>query len=159
MQELRESAACNGSVCGRVFSRKNELSIQLAGISGTLFCVSFRILAVDHVQIAAPKGCEPAARKFYGEILGMMEIAKPAELRTRGGCGFQCGTQQLHIGVEDDFRPAKKAHPAFNVENLDTLRESLLAAGIQVVNDDAIPGVSRFYVADPFGNRLEFQSA
>jgi catechol 2,3-dioxygenase-like lactoylglutathione lyase family enzyme len=120
--------------------------------------VSFRILAVDHVQIAAPRGCEPAARKFYGEILGMTELAKPAELRARGGCWFQCGVQQLHIGVEDDFRPAKKAHPAFNVENLDALRKSLLAAGIQAVNDAAIPGVNRFYVADPFGNRLEFQS-
>jgi len=121
--------------------------------------VTFRLTAIDHVQIVAPPDCESAARKFYGEILGMKEIEKPAELRARAGCWFQCGAQQLHIGVENDFRPAKKAHPAFNVENLDTLRESLLAAGIQVVNDDAIPGVSRFYVADPFGNRLEFQSA
>jgi len=123
------------------------------------FFVNFRILAVDHVQIAAPTGCETAARKFYGEILGMPEIAKPGELRARGGCWFRCGAQQLHIGVEEDFRPARKAHPAFNVENLDLLRESLLAAGIQMGNDAAIPGVSRFYVADPFGNRLEFQSA
>lgn len=118
-----------------------------------------RIAAIDHVQIAAPPGCEPAARRFYGELLGLSEIEKPPQLRARGGCWFTCGAQQLHIGVEADFRPAKKAHPAFNVANLASLRQTLLAAGVPVVDDAAIPGVTRFYAEDPFGNRLEFQAA
>ncbi|HME13750.1 MAG TPA: VOC family protein [Candidatus Acidoferrum sp.] len=121
--------------------------------------MTFRLAAIDHVQIAAPQGCESAARKFYGELLGLPEIAKPAELRARGGCWFQCGAQQLHIGVEQDFRPAKKAHPAFNVANLPGLRKFLQDAGIPTVDDTALPGVSRFYAEDPFGNRVEFQSA
>jgi catechol 2,3-dioxygenase-like lactoylglutathione lyase family enzyme len=121
--------------------------------------VVFRVLALDHVQLAAPPGCEAAARKFYAALLGMAEMEKPAELRARGGCWFQCGAQQLHIGVQEDFRPAKKAHAAFNVADLEALRDSLQAAGIPIVDDATIPGVTRFYAEDPFGNRLEFQSA
>jgi catechol 2,3-dioxygenase-like lactoylglutathione lyase family enzyme len=120
--------------------------------------VAFRLTAIDHVQIAAPPGCEAAARKFYGELLGMVEIEKPHELRARGGCWFRCGAQQLHIGVEPDFRPAKKAHPAFNVANLEDLRKHLHATGVPISDDTALPGVTRFYAQDPFGNRLEFQS-
>ncbi len=123
------------------------------------FVVSFRIAAINHIQIAAPKGSELAARKFYGELLDMTEIEKPAELRARGGCWFQCGAQQLHIGIEADFRPAKKAHPAFNVVDLEALRRSLQAAGVAVVENATLPGVTRFYAEDPFGNRLEFLSA
>jgi len=85
-----------------------------------------RIARLDHLQIAAPQGCEAAAREFYGDLLGLREIEKPHTLRTRGGW-FECGTQQLHIGVEPDFRPAKKAHPAFVAGNLDDLRQALLA--------------------------------
>jgi len=115
-----------------------------------------QISQIDHVQIAAPQGCEEAAREFYGTLLGLKEIAKPAVLQARGGCWFECGAQQLHIGVERDFRPARKAHPAFAVFNLDELRESLISRGVAVVDDFDLPGERRFYAADPWGNRLEF---
>lgn len=115
-----------------------------------------RIAHLDHIQIAAPEGCEAAARDFYGALLGLLEIEKPESLRVRGGCWFQCGHQQLHIGVEKDFRPAKKAHPAFAASNLDGLRQALLARGINVADDDSIPGIRRFHTEDPWGNRLEF---
>jgi catechol 2,3-dioxygenase-like lactoylglutathione lyase family enzyme len=114
------------------------------------------ILTIDHVQLAAPPGCEAEARSFYGTILGLAEIEKPESLRSRGGCWFQCGDRQLHIGVEKDFQPARKAHPAFAVSDLDGLRAILRGAGIEIVEDESLPGVSRFYAADPWGNRLEF---
>jgi hypothetical protein len=81
------------------------------------------VARIDHIQIAAPQGCESAAKEFYGTLLGMKEIEKPPVLRARGGCWFQCGSQQLHIGVDRNFQPAKKAHPAFAVLHLDELRE------------------------------------
>jgi catechol 2,3-dioxygenase-like lactoylglutathione lyase family enzyme len=115
-----------------------------------------RIAALDHIQIAAPAGCESAAREFYGSLLGMREIEKPAPLRVRGGCWFECGTQQLHIGVEVDFRAARKAHPAFVATDLDELREALRAFGVKIVDDTSIPGTRRFFADDPWGNRLEF---
>jgi catechol 2,3-dioxygenase-like lactoylglutathione lyase family enzyme len=115
-----------------------------------------RVSRIDHVQIAAPAGCETAARDFYGSILGLKEIEKPPVLHARGGCWFECGSQQLHIGVEKDFRPARKAHPAFAVFRLDELREVLTARGVKVVEDDNLPGARRFYAEDPWGNRLEF---
>ena len=107
-----------------------------------------RITRLDHVQVAAPPGCEDAARHFYGELLGLTEIEKPPELAKRGGVWFE----HLHVGVEDPFTPARKAHPAFVVDDLDELAERLP----DVSWDEAIPGVRRFYSADPFGNRLEF---
>jgi catechol 2,3-dioxygenase-like lactoylglutathione lyase family enzyme len=115
-----------------------------------------RVIQLDHLQIAAPQGCEAAAREFYGSLLALPEIEKPEPLRARGGCWFQCGAQQLHIGVEADFRPAKKAHPAFVAANIDELRQVLLARGIKVTDDNFIPGVRRFHAEDPWGNRLEF---
>jgi catechol 2,3-dioxygenase-like lactoylglutathione lyase family enzyme len=118
--------------------------------------MKFRVAHVDHVQIAAPEGCEAAAREFYGAVLGMKEIEKPSVLRARGGCWFQCGAQQLHLGVERDFRPAKKAHPAFAVFNLDELREALTRRGVAVADDDNLLDEHRFYAEDPWGNRLEF---
>jgi catechol 2,3-dioxygenase-like lactoylglutathione lyase family enzyme len=121
-----------------------------------LATVTSRVARLDHIQIAAPEGCEAAAREFYGSILGMEEIEKPPILRARGGCWFQCGYQQLHIGVERDFRPAKKAHPAFVVADLDELRGELAAQGIAVVDDRELPATRRFYAEDPWGNRLEF---
>ena len=117
------------------------------------------ILKIVHLQIAAPKGCETAAREFYGEILGMRELEKPETLRARGGCWFQCGEQQLHLGVEADFRAAKKAHPAFAVDDLDELRLRLGARRVKTTDDDALPNVRRFYAEDPWGNRLEFLEA
>ena len=105
-------------------------------------------MRLDHVQVAAPAGCEEAARAFYGGVLGLREVEKPAALRARGGVWFE----QLHVGVEDGFVPARKAHPAFAVDDLDALAERIG----DVQWDDAVPGVRRFYAHDPFGNRLEF---
>lgn len=117
------------------------------------------ITRIDHIQLAAPKGCEAASREFYGTILGLREIEKPAPLRGRGGCRFRCGGQQLHIGVESDFRAAKKAHPAFAVADLEKLRAILQSHNIKIADDDSLPGTRRFFAADPFGNRLEFLEA
>ena len=111
---------------------------------------------IDHVQIAAPVGCESAARKFVGELLGLEEIEKPGALRVRGGCWFRVGERQLHVAVEKDFRPAKKAHPAFSVENIRVCFERLQQAGVDCVWDEDRGGVKRFYAEDPWGNRLEF---
>jgi catechol 2,3-dioxygenase-like lactoylglutathione lyase family enzyme len=105
-------------------------------------------MRLDHVQVAAPAGCEEAARAFYGGVLGLREVEKPAALRARGGVWFE----QLHVGVEDGFVPARKAHPAFAVDDLDALADRIG----DVQWDDAVPGVRRFYAPDPFGNRLEF---
>jgi catechol 2,3-dioxygenase-like lactoylglutathione lyase family enzyme len=109
------------------------------------------------VQVAAPVGSEDAARRFYGGLLGLPELEKPEALRGRGGVWFACGTDQLHVGVTPDFAPATKAHPALQVApaDLDRLAERLTAAGVEVRWDDAIPGVRRFYAADPWGNRIE----
>src|SRR5580693_5380054 len=98
--------------------------------------MSSRVARIDHIQIAAPEGCESAARHFYGTLLGMKEIEKPPILRTRGGCWFECGSQQLHVGVERNFQAAGKAHPAFAVFDLSALRETLSAQGVPVVDDD-----------------------
>jgi catechol 2,3-dioxygenase-like lactoylglutathione lyase family enzyme len=114
------------------------------------------ILGIDHVQLAAPPGCEQQARWFFGEVLGMHELEKPEELARRGGCWFQCGNQQLHIGVEQDFRPALKAHPAFRVKYLILIKTSLSSYKIPFREDNADPEVKRIFVEDPWGNRLEF---
>jgi len=116
------------------------------------------ILHLDHIQIAAPPECEEAARGFYGEVLGLPEVAKPSQLLSRGGVWFQVGSQQLHVGIEAEFIPARKAHPAFVVDDLDSLADRLKNDGIPVMWDDAVPGLRRFFAADPFGNRLEFLS-
>jgi catechol 2,3-dioxygenase-like lactoylglutathione lyase family enzyme len=118
--------------------------------------VTARVTRIDHIQLAAPEGCEATAREFYGTLLGMTEIEKPPLLRARGGCWFQCANQQMHIGVARNFSPAKKAHPAFAVADLDELRQALAARGVAVIDDDAIPGTRRFYAEDPWGNRIEF---
>ncbi|QJD86111.1 VOC family protein [Cohnella herbarum] len=120
--------------------------------------MSFDFVGVDHIQLAAYEGCEPEARLFFGELLGWVEIPKPDNLRHRGGLWFQCGAHQVHIGVQKDFVPATKAHPAFEVRNLDDLRRHLKERNVQAVDDDAREdeNVRRFYAYDPFGNRLEF---
>lgn len=120
--------------------------------------MAFHFNGIDHVQLAAPEGCEKEARDFFNQILGWTEIPKPELLQKRGGVWFQCGDHQVHIGVQHDFVPASKAHPAFHVQNLEKLREHLHQHGIQVVDDEARAGegVRRFYLNDPFGNRLEF---
>lgn len=115
------------------------------------------VTGIDHVQVAAPAGREAEARAFYGELLGLEELAKPEPLAGRGGCWFRAGTQELHVGVEDPFIPARKAHPGLVVADLDALAARLTGAGLEVSWDDAIPGTKRFHAADPFGNRLEFR--
>ena len=116
-----------------------------------------RVVALDHVQLAAPEGCELAARLFFGELLGLAEIPKPVALQAGGGVWFALGEQQLHIGVEEPFAPARKAHPALRVaaEALDELAERLSAAGANVTWDHSVAGIRRFYTADPWGNRIE----
>lgn len=114
------------------------------------------ITGLDHIQIAIPAGAEDAARRFYAGLLGFEEIAKPPTLVGRGGCWFQGRGIQIHLGVEADFRPAAKAHPAFLIADLELLRQRLAQAGVRLTPDDAIPGVRRFYANDPFGNRIEF---
>ena len=109
-----------------------------------------------HVQLACPPGLEGELRRFYGEILGMEEIAKPPALAERGGCWFRRGAVELHLGVEEDFRPARKAHPGIRAADLDALARRLEAAGVAVEWDDNFPAMRRFYVRDPSGNRLEF---
>lgn len=114
---------------------------------------------IDHVQLAAPEGCEDDARTFFGGLLGLEEVEKPESLQARGGVWFRVGAQQLHIGVEPGFAPARKAHPAFSVSRYDQLRQFLRAAGVEIADDDSIPGVRRCYVVDPWGNRLELVAA
>jgi catechol 2,3-dioxygenase-like lactoylglutathione lyase family enzyme len=111
--------------------------------------------AIDHVQLAAPPGCEDEARRFFGELLGLEELEKPEALRGRGGAWFRVGAQQLHVGVEDGFTPARKAHPAFSVRRYDELLARLRSAAVDLVEDEALPGVRRCYVFDPWGNRIE----
>jgi catechol 2,3-dioxygenase-like lactoylglutathione lyase family enzyme len=117
------------------------------------------IVGLDHVQVAAPPGCERDARGFYGGLLGLEEIVKPEPLASRGGAWFALGAggQQLHVGVEEDFAPARKAHAALAVAlgGLEVLAERLVEAGCEVRWDSSIQGVARFYVDDPWGNRLE----
>jgi catechol 2,3-dioxygenase-like lactoylglutathione lyase family enzyme len=112
------------------------------------------VVALDHLQLAMPAGREAEARAFYGGILGLPEIGKPANLAVRGGVWFALGTQQLHLGVEGDFRPAKKAHPAFLVRDLGGLRARLEQAGFAPYEDEPLSGYDRFYIADPFGDAL-----
>ena len=111
--------------------------------------------SIHHVQVAIPAGGEDAARRFYGEILGLVEIEKPANLRKRGGVWFKTGSLELHLGVDAAFRPAKKAHVAFQVAGLAAIRERLTANGYATVEDEPLAGYNRFYVDDPFGNRTE----
>ena len=113
------------------------------------------IIALDHVQLAMPKGGEDKARAFYAGVLGLTEQVKPENLRKRGGVWFAKGELKIHLGVEADFRPARKAHPAFRVENLAALRARCEAAGFATIDDEPLPGYDRFYVHDPFGNRIE----
>jgi catechol 2,3-dioxygenase-like lactoylglutathione lyase family enzyme len=115
--------------------------------------------AIDHVQLAMPQGEESVAREFYGGLLGMVEVPKPAELAKRGGCWFESGPVQVHLGVEEDFRPAKKAHPALRCRDYAACIARLSADGVKVTEVDDIPGVRRCHIHDPFGNRIELVSA
>ena len=113
-------------------------------------------MKLDHIQLAMPRGREDEARTFFTGVLGMAEEEEPHPLSERGGVWFRSGGAILHLGVEDDFRPQKKAHPAFVVPDLSALAGKLNESGVQVIWDDALPERERFYAPDPFGNRLEF---
>jgi catechol 2,3-dioxygenase-like lactoylglutathione lyase family enzyme len=114
-----------------------------------------KVIRLDHVQLAMPAGGEPLARKFYQEALGILEVPKPPHLAKRGGCWFEQGELKIHLGVEADFRAARKAHPALLVEGLPALEKKLRSCGYAVKDDEPLEGYSRIYVDDPFGNRIE----
>jgi catechol 2,3-dioxygenase-like lactoylglutathione lyase family enzyme len=114
-----------------------------------------RVLSIDHVQLAMPAGAEAQARAFYAGLLGIPELPKPAHLAARGGCWFERGALKVHLGVEADFRAARKAHPAFIVDGLEALIATLRQSGVAVKDDEPLAGYTRVYVDDPFGNRLE----
>ncbi|PWI46027.1 VOC family protein [Streptomyces sp. ICBB 8177] len=114
------------------------------------------ITALDHVQLAAPPGSEDNLRAYYRDVLGMTEIPKPPALAARGGCWFTAGTVQLHIGIEHDFTPARKAHPGLRVTGIHAYARRLTERGATVTWDDNLPGHHRFYAHDPYGNRIEF---
>lgn len=114
-----------------------------------------RVRAIDHVQLAMPKGQEPAAIAFYDGLLGIANVPKPGNLAGNGGCWFEDGPLKVHLGVEADFRPARKAHPALLVDGLGKLLDRLRAAGIEITEAEPLDGYDRAFVHDPFGNRIE----
>lgn len=116
----------------------------------------FSVGPLHHVQLSVPAGAEEECREFWGALLGMTEVAKPPALAAKGGCWFRGGGLEVHLGVERDFTPAAKAHPAILVTRLDALAERLRAHGQPVVWNDDFPGFRRFHTCDPLGNRLEF---
>ena len=113
------------------------------------------LVGLHHVQLACPAGSEGGLRAFYVGVLGMTEVPKPPALAARGGAWFRSGALELHLGVEDDFRPARKAHPGLLVDDLVGFAARLAAHGVEVEWDDRFPGFGRCYVADPHGNRIE----
>ena len=114
------------------------------------------ILSLDHVQLAMPAGGEDLARAFFVDLLGMVEDEKPEPLKSRGGVWFRAGGVVVHCGVDEPFVPQKKAHVGFCVENLEILAKCFTKSGFEVLWDESLPDRRRFYVNDPFGNRLEF---
>jgi catechol 2,3-dioxygenase-like lactoylglutathione lyase family enzyme len=115
-----------------------------------------RVQRLDHILLAMPAGRESDARAFYQGLLGIPEITKPADLAARGGCWFEAGDDlKVHLGVEKDFLPARKAHPAFIVDDLHTLAQQLAVAGYKLTEDRPLDGYNRLFVHDPFGNRIE----
>ena len=121
--------------------------------------MGFEIVGLDHVQLAMPAGREAEAEAFYSGLLGLTRLPKPAPLGARGGCWFGGGSVSLHLGVEQDFRPASKAHPALTVRDLPALERALEAAGVEVRPNGDVPPGAGAYVDDPFGNRIEFVAA
>ncbi|MEU6917513.1 VOC family protein [Streptomyces olindensis] len=114
------------------------------------------ITAVDHVQLAAPPGSEELLRAYYAGVLGMTEVPKPPGLARRGGCWFRAGSVRLHLGIEEDFQAAGKAHPGLRVTGIDAYAARLESHGVSLTWDASLPGHRRFYARDPVGNRLEF---
>lgn len=114
------------------------------------------IKRIDHIQLAAPIGSEDEARSFFQGVLSLDEVEKPHELKKNGGVWFSNGHIHIHVGIEEPFIPAKKAHPAFEVSDIDALASHIIEKGVSIQEDNRLPGAKRFYVNDPFGNRLEF---
>jgi len=114
---------------------------------------------LHHVQVSCPAGSEAAVRAFYGDVLGLVEVAKPSELAGRGGVWFRGPGYELHVGVEEGFAPARKAHPAFLVDDVDMIAARLAQEGIEISWDSSFPGFRRFHTADPHGNRVEILGA
>lgn len=113
------------------------------------------ITRLDHIQLAMPKGQEEKARAFYDGLLGIPEVPKPPNLAVRGGCWFERGSLKIHLRIDPEFVSARKAHPAFIVEGLAELTETLTTAGVCIVEDEPLVGYTRCYISDPFGNRIE----
>ena len=113
------------------------------------------IVGIEHVQLAMPAGGEDLARRFYRDVLGLPELPKPPKLAARGGCWFENDRAKIHLGVDKDFRPATKAHPALLVDGLEAIAAACNAAGFKVVEDEPLEGYDRLFVSDPFGNRIE----
>lgn len=113
------------------------------------------VVRLDHVQLAMPAGLESEAVAFYEGVLGIPQVPKPDHLAARGGCWFEDGDLKVHLGVDADFRPAAKAHPAFIVDDVRSLAAAVVAAGFSVNDDEPLDGFDRVYVTDPFGNRIE----
>ena len=119
-----------------------------------------KILGIEHIQLAMPEGSENQAKEFYVNVLGFVEITKPTDLAKRGGVWLECETIQLHLGIEKDFRPARKAHPAFVVDNLDEFIIKAKSAGIEIdTSQPQLEGFKRVFIFDPFGNRIELMEA
>ncbi len=121
--------------------------------------VTHRVVHLDHVQLAMPPGGESRAEAFYEGVLGIPRVPKPPELEVRGGCWFERGSLRVHLGAEEDFRPAKKAHPAFAVDGIEELCAVLETAGYPVRRAEDVPGMPQWFVHDPFGNRIELVPA
>jgi catechol 2,3-dioxygenase-like lactoylglutathione lyase family enzyme len=121
--------------------------------------MDFEVTGLDHVQLAMPAGGEAAAEAFYAGLLGFTRIAKPEPMAQRGGCWFEAGSTALHLGVDPDFRPARKAHPALRIRNLSGLEARLGEAGVEVRPNQDQPAGAGAYVDDPFGNRIELINA
>lgn len=121
--------------------------------------MTHEVLGLDHMQIAIPAGSEPEAIEFYGGLLGLRQLPKPDEMAGRGGCWFQAGPIQIHLGVDPNFIAAKKAHPALIVSGVDALSNELRAAGHEVRSGLTVNGVTQTFTDDPFGNRIELVPA
>lgn len=140
----------------RAYTCKQVFLIVYVFTRVIIYLLTMKILAIDHIQIAMPAGEEEKARAFYMELLGFSEIPKPPELAKRGGAWFQSGNVQLHLGVESDFRAARKAHPAFVVDDLDSLVGAVQSAGYDTdTSQPPLDGYKRAHIFDPFGNRIE----
>jgi catechol 2,3-dioxygenase-like lactoylglutathione lyase family enzyme len=118
--------------------------------------LGYALGGLHHVQLAIPPGSEDRCRAFWRDVLGMVELEKPSVLAARGGCWFRGGGLEVHLGVDQDFRPSGKAHPGIRVTSLRALAKRLEASGVEVTWDDDFPDHDRFYASDPLGNRLEF---